>query len=100
MFSTVRDIVLAEPSGRPETVVLFGGALLFLGGYIFVGIGGAFTITHELFLGVGFALSGLAESLPEENRRIAGAFRATAILVLLSVAATIFLAPGVILGAQ
>ena len=100
MPSTIREIVFAEPSGRPETIVLFGGALLFLGGYVLAGVVNGFTVRYELFLGAGFALSGLAESLPTDYRRLAGAFRAIAILVLASVVVAIFLAPGVIVGTQ
>lgn len=91
MPPTVREIVVAEPSGHPQTVVMFAGATLFWSGYVVSGIAGGFTIAHELFLGMGFGLSGVAESLPTDNRGLAGVFRVTALLVLLSVAATIFL---------
>jgi hypothetical protein len=42
---------------------------------------------------MGFALSGFAESFPENKRQTAGVFRMLAILTWVSVAATIFLAP-------
>lgn len=53
---------------------------------------------HMLFLGVAFALSGVAESLPQDRRRMAGVLRITAIGVAVILLLLIFFNPEFVLG--
>lgn len=79
MSSTIRDGLFSEPSGRPHTLVQFGGAILFVALY---GYGVARGSGSEWLLVIAAAnvLSGTAESLPSGRRRLAGGLRITAIL--------------------
>ena len=99
MPSTIREIVLAEPSGRSQAGVMFSGALVFAGLYMYSGITSTGSVfSWHLIMLVGFVLSGIAESLPADRRRAAGVFRLTAILLLIGLIATTVLAPRFILG--
>jgi len=60
---------------------MFSGALAFLGIYVYFGLLGGSSTRSELFLAGAFALSGTAESLSKEKRRMAGVLRITAILI-------------------
>jgi hypothetical protein len=96
MPSKISGFVMSEPSGRPAAAVMFSGALLFVGMYVYFGVFGDSSTTHELFLAGSFALSGIAESLPKDRRRTAGILRVTAILIPLSMIAIIVIAPEII----
>lgn len=96
MPSKVRDLVLSEPSGRPAAAVMFSGALVFVGLYVYFGVFGESSTNYELIVAGAFALSGTAESLPKERRRTAGVLRVTAILALLSMIAILAVAPEII----
>jgi hypothetical protein len=50
-------------------------------------------LTGTLVIAVGFALSGIAESLPVEQQRTAGSLRITAILLLLCLIAVVVFVP-------
>ena len=93
MPSKIKSFLLAEPSGWPATGVLFAGALIFLAGYVYFGVFGDSSTTYELFFVGAFALSGTAESLRPERRRMAGVLRAAAVLTLLSMMAIVAIAP-------
>ncbi len=61
----------------------FGVSLTFLCMFAYTAsIGGADDARWVLFLVVGLALSGLAESLPKNRRQVAGVLRFVAIFVL------------------
>ncbi len=99
MPSTVREVVFSEPSGRNHAAVMFSSALFFSSLYVYHGTAGRFSsASWLLFMVVGTALSGIAESLPKDRRRAAGLLRITAILVLLSMLAAIVFSPEFIVG--
>jgi hypothetical protein len=96
MHSRVRNALFREPSGRPETLVMFSGAVVLssLAGYAYVA--GGTTLIWSLAMAVGFALSGVAEALPAGRRRTAGGLRIAAIVLVLSLIGGVALAPGYI----
>jgi hypothetical protein len=99
MPSTVSDVLFSEPSGRPTTLVQFAGAVVFLSLAVYmVTVGNASQSRWVLVMMAGFALSGSAESLPKNRRRLAGVLRLTAITILLGLVAVSLLAPGFVLG--
>lgn len=100
MPSTVSDVLFSEPSGRRHALVMFAGALLFLGLYAYYGLFGEAASAGGLFLMLGCVLSGIAESLPTDRRRTAGLCRVAAILVLLSLLATLAFAPEFVVGSR
>lgn len=77
--------VFSEPSGRRYGLVQFCLAFSMLSLYVFsyVVVENSAASRWTLFIVVGSALCGIAESLPKERRRIAGVLRIAAILVLL-----------------
>jgi hypothetical protein len=93
MPSKIRDIVFSEPSGR-----MFAGSLVMLSIYIYYDILRGVPDISSLVMAVGFALSGLAESLPTERRQIAGGLRVAAVLLLTGLLSLTIFAPEVILG--
>ena len=97
MPSIIDQTLFSEPSGRPLGLVFLGGALLLAGqqGY-YVIVEGATPFSAVLFIIVGMALSGIAESLPKPRRREAGVLRFTAITVLVSLLVIGFFAPDLI----
>jgi hypothetical protein len=98
MPSRVSDVVFSEPSGRRHAFVMFAGALVLAGLYVYYGVLGESTSIGGLFLLVGCVLSGIAESLPTDRRRTAGVLRVTAILVLGGLLATVAFAPELVVG--
>jgi uncharacterized membrane protein len=94
MPSIIDQTLFSEPSGRPLGLVFLCGALLLAGqqGY-YVILEGATPFYSTLFMSVGMALSGIAESLPKSRRREAGVLRLTAITVLMSLLVILFLTP-------
>ena len=97
MPSIIDQTLFSEPSGRPLGLVFLCGALLMAGqqGY-YVIVDGATPFYPGLFIIVGMALSGIAESLPTPRRREAGVLRLTAITVLVSLLVIGFLSPDLI----
>ncbi|RLM49501.1 hypothetical protein [Halorubrum sp. Atlit-28R] len=97
MPSLVDQTLFSEPSGRPLGLVFLCGALLLAGqqGY-YVMVEGATPFFAVLFVIVGMALSGVAESLPEPRRRAAGVLRLTALTVLVSLLVIGLFAPDLI----
>ncbi|TQR21898.1 hypothetical protein C9J85_18660 [Haloferax sp. wsp5] len=98
MPSIIDQTLFSEPSGRPLGLVFLGGALLLAGqqGY-YVIVEGATLFYPNLFMIVGMALSGIAESLPKPRRREAGVLRVTALTVLVSLLVITFVAPDLII---
>jgi len=99
MVPYISDVLFNEPQGRPNSLIQFGASLsflcIFVYGWIVNEAGG---VPWVLFLIVGTALSGIAESLPKTRRWAAGLLRLTAILVLVCLLAIMFLAPDYIIG--
>ncbi|WP_424003269.1 hypothetical protein ACOZ4I_04000 [Haloarcula salina] len=98
MPSRLSDSVFSEPSGRPITVVMLGGALVMSSGYLYYALLSEAAPPYLLVMAVGFALSGAAESLPADHRRAAGALRVTAIVLLLVLLALTVVAPDAAFG--
>jgi hypothetical protein len=96
--SKIKEIVFSEPSGRSHAFVMVTGSLVMLSIYIYYGVLRDGSSISSLIMAVGFALSGLAESLPTEHRQLAGGLRVTAILVLASLLGLTVFAPKIILG--
>jgi hypothetical protein len=78
--SKIRAVGFCELSGRFNTLVLFASSFTMLSIYSYYDILLGRSSLSSLIMTVGFALSGLAESLPTDRRRIAGGLRVTAIL--------------------
>ena len=96
MRSMVREVLFSEPSGRPLALIQFSAALLFLGIYgygVARGSGGPWV----LFLAASSVLSGTAESLPSDRRRLAGGLRTAAILICVAMLALLNIAPDTLL---
>lgn len=99
MVPYISDVLFNEPQGRPNSLVQFGASLSFLCIFVYgSSVGSAGEFLWILFLMVGTALSGIAESLRKTRRRAAGLLRLTSILVLLCFLAIMFLAPEYIIG--
>ena len=96
MPSKVKGLIMGEPSGRSAAAVMFSGALMFVGIYVYFGVLGDSSNIYVLFLAGASALSGTAESLRKERRRTAGVLRVTAILVPLIMIAILVIAPEII----
>ena len=100
MPSKISAVVFSEPSGRLNAFVMFGGSFVMLSIYLYYDILLDGSSLSSLIMAVGFALSGLAESLPTDRRRIAGGLRVTAILWLLGLLGLTIFAPEVLLGTR
>jgi hypothetical protein len=98
MPSRIKDVVFSEPSGRRQAAVMFASSLAMLSIYIYYGVLRDGSSISSLIMAVGFALSGVAEALPTERRRIAGGLRVTAILWLTGLLCLTVFVPEVILG--
>lgn len=98
MPSKIKDVVFSEPSGRAQAFVMFAASFMMISIYYDV-LRGVSSI-NSLVMAVGFALSGLAESLPSEHRRLVAGLRVTAILLLTGLLVFIMFAPEVFLGSQ
>jgi hypothetical protein len=96
MLSLTR-MLFREPDGRRKGL-LFGlcsvGCLL---AWVYAGVM-LDGLHHFLFLGVAFGCSGVAESLPPDRRRSAGALRLAGLGVLAGLVVLLLLAPGAVLG--
>ncbi len=77
---------------------MFSGSLVFLTIYVYYDILRNSPSVFALVIAIGFAMSGIAESLPEERRRVAGGLRVTMVLFMLSLIATTIFAPELIIG--
>ncbi len=77
---------------------MFAGAVVMSSIYLYYGILRDGSALSSLIMAVGFALSGFAESLPTDRRRIAGGLRVAAILWLIGLLGLTISAPEVVLG--
>ncbi|ELZ89359.1 hypothetical protein [Haloferax sulfurifontis] len=94
MPSIVNEIVFSEPSGGPFALVQLCSALVMSGLYWqYAVVEQSMSGGWLLFMIAGIALSGIAESLPNNRRRATGILRLASILVLTSLLALLFLAP-------
>lgn len=100
MPSEISDAVLSEPSGRPHAHVMFAGAFVMSSIYLYFDVLLGGTSLSSLVMAVGFALSGLAESLPAGRRRIAGGLRVAAILWFVGTLGLLVFVPDIVLGAR
>ena len=93
MISRIRNALFREPSGRPETLVMFSGAVVLSGlaGYAYVA--GGTRLVWTVAMAVGFALAGVAEALPTGRRRAAGGLRIAATVLMLSLIGVVAFAP-------
>lgn len=84
VLSDITKFLFSEPSGRPHALIQFCFAFSMLSLYIFfyVIVENSASGGWLLSLIVGYVLSGIAESLPKERRRIAGVLRIAALLIL------------------
>lgn len=99
MSSLIDDVVFSEPSGRPNTLVHFAGALLLLSVYTYAwSIGQTGTSGWLLMMAAASAVAGIAESLPTSSRQGAGILRLVAISVLLCLVTATLVAPAFVLG--
>ena len=91
MISYLSEVLFNEPQGRPFALFQFGVSLTFLSMFVYTwSVGDAGEIRWLLFLIVGTVLSGVAESLPENRRQVAGVLRFAGVLVLLVLVAAPF----------
>jgi len=98
MPSVVSEFVFSEPSGRPQSLVQFSGALVFLSLYAYAWtVGNAASSLWLLGMVVGTTLSGTAEALPNRYRRVAGVLRLAAILVIVIVLAATVIVPELVI---
>jgi peptidoglycan/LPS O-acetylase OafA/YrhL len=99
MPSGTEEVTFSEPAGRPNTLVQFAAALAVSCLYVHSGVVADSTSNGwSLVMAVGSALSGAAESLPEDRRRTAGVLRLTAVLALLCLLVAAVLAPELVVG--
>ncbi len=78
--------------------MMLGGALVQASGYLYYALLSDTAPPHLIVMAAGFALSGVAESLPADRRRTAGALRVTAIVLLLVLLALTVVAPDAVFG--
>lgn len=91
MVPYISEVLFNEPQGRPFALLQFGVSLTFLCMFVYTwSVGDAGETRWLLFTVVGTALSGIAESLPENRRQAAGVLRFAGILVLLILVAAPF----------
>jgi len=97
--ATVREMLFSEPSGRGIGLVFLGCSLVeLLAWAYFAVVLDASPGPTLLVLGVGFAISGVAESLPTDRRRLAGLLRVVAIGGLLGFLGLVVVSPEVVTG--
>ena len=98
MLSRLSAFVFSEPSGRRIALLQLVGSLVFVSIYVYYGVLGGNTALSSLAIGVGFAVSALAESLPADRRRAAGGLRLTASLILVGLLALTAVTPEFVVG--
>ena len=100
MPSKIKEVVFSEPTGRAQAFVMFASSAVMVSIFIYFDILSGVSSIHSLVMAVGFALSGLAESLPSERRQLAGQLRVTAILLLTGLLVFLIFTPEIFLGSQ
>jgi len=91
----LRRVLFREPDGRPKSLIFVLLSVVTLLGWVFIGI--VLNGPHNmLFLGLAFAFSGVAESLPRNRQRSAGVLRILALGILVVFLVLLTLAPELI----
>lgn len=98
MLSRIEDVVFREPAGGITAVVWLTGALAMASVYVYYGLLRDGSGVFSLGMAVGFAFSGVAESLPATRRRTAGGARVVALLVFGGLLGLTVFAPEVVFG--
>jgi len=99
MPSIVDDVLFSEPSGSPNSLIQFATAVAFLSIYAVLATrDGAASNSWLLVMTVAALLSGIAESLPTDRRRLAGGLRLTATVALTCLITIVALAPELVTG--
>jgi hypothetical protein len=94
MPSRLQDTVFKEPTGGILALIYLAGALLLIGQYGYYAIiANSAPGNFALFLGAGFCVSGIAESLPKHRRRAAGILRLAAVFILITLLVAIVFVP-------
>jgi len=93
MPSTIQDTVFKEPTGGILALTYLAGALILFSQYGYYAIITNSAPRFVLFLGAGFGLLGLAESLPSPQQRAAGVLRLAAVIVLIGLLSALAFAP-------
>lgn len=89
-------VLFNEPRGRRTGMIFLSLSLICFLGYVYFGI--LLDGPHFLLvLGVMIALSGFAESLPTDRRRVAGALRLVAVGLGIGMLALLAFAPEILL---
>lgn len=97
MPSIVSEYLFGEPAGRKHAFLMFFWALVFSGLYLSVAFEGRGADARYLFFLIGaWTCSGLAESLPEGQRRAAGLCRLLALALPATLIALVIVAPEVV----
>lgn len=92
MVPYIKETLFNEPRGRPLALFQFVVSLTFLCMFVYAAsVGEAGDAWWLLFLVVGTALSGIAESLPKNRHQAAGLFRFAGLLVLVILIASPFI---------
>lgn len=100
MSSQIKSVVFSEPSGRGHAFVMFAGSIVMGSIYMYFDVLGGGSSINSLGMAVGFALSGLAESLPSGRRQLAGGLRVSAMLLVTVLLVLVIFAPEIFLGPQ
>ena len=98
MLSRISEFVFSEPAGRLNGALMFSGSLVFITMFVYFNIQGSSPSISGLVIAVGFALSGIAESLPKKRNRAAGWLRLTASVLVLGLLALTIFTPEIIIG--
>jgi len=94
MIAYISDFLFKEPQGRPESLIEFGLSLSFLCVFVYAwSVSLAGEVLWVLFIIVATALSGIAESLPENRRHAAGVLRLMTLVVSVSLLIIIIVTP-------
>lgn len=96
MPSSVDRIVFGEPSGLPNALALFAFSLIFASIYVYYWFLGIPLSVGAIFISVGFALLGIAESLSKRWRRTIGALRVVSMALLIGLLVTAIFLPQVL----
>jgi hypothetical protein len=96
-MEAVQRMVFREPDGRRKGLVFALFSFICILGWVYFGV--VLNGPHNmLFLGIAFAFSGVAESLPPNRHRSAGVLRILALGILVAFLVLLILRPESIWG--
>lgn len=84
MWERISAVVFREPEGRYSGAFWLGCSAVLILLELYYQIRYGYAITPPLILGIAFAIFGVAELLPENQRRLAGGTRIAAVLISIS----------------